>query len=284
MAKDANSHDDQSGGGQVSRVTRQQAQQNGGAHSGSSESQGGSEEIENSGALALGSDANPSSKNAEDDFPANPDSESSSGEVSPSIREETNGENTENEPPAKRAKTDRRSRDPEKADFDIFQALLGAIQNLNSSLNRNTSGIRSEFKGLASSMTDNFKKLSQRMMANDPDESDRENSDKDSSWEEEGGVIHSKVVHPISEEEDEGSKETQKSPTTPTKQESRQENAEIQTEVKKSIFAKKRAQIVKVRQTGDSIDEDLAVILSDKFWGENVMKRESFVEKVQKSL
>lgn len=101
-----------------------------------------------------------------------------------------------------------------------------------------------------------------------------------------GGIIHSKVVHPISisEEEDEGSKESPKKPTSPTNRDLGQEVSGKQPEGKRSIFTKKRAQIVKVRQTGDSIDEDLAVILSDRFWVENVMSKDLFVEKVQKSL
>lgn len=141
VTKDAVNPDDQSGGSQVSRVTRQQTLQNGGAHSGDSESQSGSEEIDNSCVQRVESVHNPALEIEEVNTPVDSSPEVESEEVIPALRVETTADNSENELPAKKAKMGREPQDKGKADFDISQALLGAIQNLNSNLNKNTSGI-----------------------------------------------------------------------------------------------------------------------------------------------
>lgn len=53
---------------------------------------------------------------------------------------------------------------------------------------------------------------------------------------------------------------------------------------KNSFFAKKRAQITPVISLGDSLDEDLAVILADRFWGKNIMSKEAFIDTMKATI
>lgn len=168
VAKDADPRGNAATGSQTSqaaRVTRQQAAQNGGAH-----------------AARSGKDSrdDPSSLTAPGMEPSDGDA-SNKGDTRPinrggdvvgdilELQEETHGRNSK-EPPAKRPREDPPaggSTNSPSGEFNISLELLGAIKNLNNSLTStlttNVSGMRDDFKGLASSMSDNFQKLSSKL-------------------------------------------------------------------------------------------------------------------------
>lgn len=79
------------------------------------------------------------------------------------------------------------------AALNISVEILGAINNLNKSLNTNMGGVRKGLEGLTSSMNDNFVSLAQRLNSPRAEESEEESSDRSSS-EEEDQEDHREVV------------------------------------------------------------------------------------------
>lgn len=260
------------------RQTRTSDNKDGGAHE--EASSGEEEEVpvqETSGSKSGGKSSNRGPGNNRSNSSLSKDSSSSRGGSGKS-------------PPAKKS----RSEGDGRSGLDISLELLGEIKNLNSSLNQHSSqltegvsGMRKDLGGLANSMSENFSRISRSLdHGASSEEEDESSSSSDSDQDTPGRdpddqVPKVKIVidHPISDEEgDSPHKKSSREKVTDKSKEP------LRKDGKQSLFAKKRAQIVKVRQTGDPIDEDLAVILSDKFWVENVLTREVFVDKVQKSL
>lgn len=210
--------------------------------------------------------------------------------------------NSSKPPPSKKAKEDKGQ------PLDISLELLGAIKNLNASLSENTlglkAGMKEGFQDLTASMQENFSRLSanQRHSSSEEEEEGEEedsifSSDEDqTSGPQDGSYskpVHVNQDHPISEDEDDQSKSGKETLTSPSKSDGGktetpkepENSSSVTGEVKKnSIFAKKRAQIVQLKDTSEDLDEDLAVILMDKFWGPNVMTKESFLDRMSKSL
>lgn len=305
----------------LSRVTRRQAAQNGGAHAASS---------------GEGSEDNPAGSSTSESTPELGDSSQGKKPTSPSVegdvvghilelQEETHGGSSK-EPPAKKARDksaasgSHAALDSPPGGFNISLELLGAIKNLNNSLTStlmtNVSGMRDDFKGLASSMSDNFQKLTSKLSHNNNnnnrDSSDEESSRKSSGSEEDpedySDSGRSKIQdHPMSEGESEGDRSTnklrppslggsgknppkpgekEKTPADPPSLTSPEGTPGNQgdTAEKKSFFAKKRALMTPTKDTGDPLDEDLSMILADKFWGQNVIAKEDFLDIMKSTL
>lgn len=184
--------------------------------------------------------------------------------------------------------------------LNLSAELLGAINNLNKSLNSNFGGVQKGLEGLTSSMNENFVSLAQKFNASRAEESDDESSDGSEGFssEEVEQEISRVIDHPISDDsEDEDSFTSPEKPTdqlpatikepndgdndnssvvTVTK--SHDLNSGNEQSKKTSFFARKRAEIKVVKDTGDKIDEDLAIIIEDRFWGDNVLGKEKFLE------
>lgn len=141
------------------------------------------------------------------------------------------------------------------------------------------SGIRDDFKGLASSMTDNFQKLTSKLSQNNRDLDDESSNESSSSEDDEYfEPVHSKSAHFISDGDSEvNSKSGDGTGKTPGFSNSQTQEVKsgvgstpppntpvITGEEKRSIFAKKRALITPAKDTGDPLDEDLSMILADK--------------------
>lgn len=226
-------------------------------------------------------------------------------------QEETfgSGRNKSDAPPAKKAKRNddnlvhKQPGTSSASGLDISLELLGAIRSLNSSIS-DVTGIKKDFAGFASTVNSNIAQLSKRMDRQSDSESGEESSSDEGSNTQEYHKDHF-----ISEEEDfsdspNSAKDSPKGSSTQT-----EKKREVHTKVadgetnppqpgasnsgesnmpppppKNSFFAKKRAQITPIKETGDPLDEDLAVILADKFWGKNIMSREQFIDTMKATL
>lgn len=152
--------------------------------------------------------------------------------------------------------------------------------------------MRRDFKGLASVVTQNFPKLllKKLKLAEESQKIEQvlvhEISDEDKD-------VEKVVVHEISDEEDDLTTPgptcspaipAVRSPNPPLGASSsviadRESTSHTMGSVKTSLFTKKRA-----RDTADDLDENLATILTDKFWGPNILSAEKFLDAMNKSL
>lgn len=250
----------------ISRTTRKQSQQNGGAQPGSSgEIPGGEDPAKQAseGKSTSGSKSQ-TKKGKKSDSSLNADVVGDILEA----QDRTFNPNRERSPPPKR--TREKSPDP-PGKQDISAELLGVLKNLNSSLNNNATNMQKGFEGLASSMNNNFSKLSQKLV-NESSDSDQDESEGESSSDDDNPPsVRSVEDHPLSDEESVNSGEVVppglepktpktpvnsgqtpgdskssspvfKAPTTSTPSDQEQAGAS-----KNSFFAKKRAEIAAIK-------------------------------------
>lgn len=192
---------------------------------------------------------------------------------------------------------------------DISIQLLSAINALNSSISESSlgmkQGMQQGFEGLASNLNQKFSELS-RSWAQDSSEDEEVEISEHSEEEEEIGNFQNspaspkKGDHQLSDSDEDlrdpnpsnpqgvitppkDPKNALQSPSLPKEGKEGSETV-TGTVIKNSLFAKKRAEIVTIKDTSEDLDEDLAIILMDRFWGQNIMSKEQFLEKMTKSL
>lgn len=113
-------------------------------------------------------------------------------------------------PPRKKSKSDSETKSSHRSSGsktvekpDYSKELLGAIKELNTSLNTNYGGIRKDVVELASSFQQSFSQLAKKVSSPREPSSDEESSDYSSSEDESGDDTQGKVCdHPISEEDE----------------------------------------------------------------------------------